>query len=161
MARRTPPKPDEDLGLTVEDLFADTLTFTTRFWKGKPLTITWSVLAFTAAVEDRIEAIRATEVEEPDEDDEGEVGDEAAQARRKLERDVAAHKRRRLGAAASRAVVSELVVAWSLRQKDGTPHPLDEASLRRLPDPFIDGVLDALNEAAGPKGESESPSSDS
>lgn len=161
---------EEEPGLTFEDLFADSLTFT-MLVKGKPLTISWTPAAFTPDVQELMAPLLSDPDEEADleheaalealADDESldpTVRTERTVAREQLIRDrqVALSDRRDIANVAIRQFILRLVTSWSLK-RNGEPVALDEPSLKTLPPAFLELVMERMMENAGPKEVTESP----
>jgi hypothetical protein len=142
--------PEDDGGLTLEDLFSDTLTFEMEV-KGKRLQVTWAPARYTPVLEEMTTAIVTASENEEDElaglpDDERE--------RRQAETIRAENK-------AIREFLSGVLVSWTLHRADGTEIGTDMESLRALPAVFLREVFTVLSSGAGPKDATEPPSAPS
>lgn len=138
--------PEDDGGLTLEDLFADTVTIEVVV-SGRRLEVTWSPAKFTPVLEERAMALTAAPAEDEDEDDITPIEREKRVAQRLREENTAI-----------REFLANVVVAWSLKSRDGTPVATDEETLRSLPAPFLRTVFATMTANAGPKDATEPPS---
>ncbi len=149
MTARKKLQDEVDPGLTLEDLFADVLTFTMQ-WKGKPLEVSWAPDRYTSAIEERVQEILHGDLDE--DVDDGMSEDKVDELRRAT--------RERHDIQATREMLTNVLVGWSLKSKDGHPIPTTDESLKTLPRGFLMAVFGALSENAGPKEPTESPSTD-
>lgn len=140
--------PEDDGGLTLEDLFSDTVTFDLTI-KGRRLEVTWAPARYTPALEEQAMALTAGA--EDDDDD-----DVSADERERRVADRIREENR-----AIREFLAGVLVSWSLHSRDGTPVGVDLASLLTLPAPFLKDVFAAMVEGAGPKDATEPPSAPS
>lgn len=134
-------KAEADYGLGLEDLFADTLTFSMTV-RGKALEVTWAPARYTPDVE-----AAAMALTKPFEDEEEETEPDSPEAQTRL------GNRLRANQQATRDVLSHVLVRWTLHDASGADVGTDEATLRTLPPAFLDLVFGALWENAGPKAE--------
>lgn len=140
--------PEDDGGLTLEDLFSDTVTFEMHV-KGKRLDVTWAPARFTPVLEEQALALATAGGEDEDES-------------------LSADERERRAAVAMRSenqaireFLAGVLVTWTLRSRDGTSVGVDLDSLRALPAPFLKEVFAVMTENAGPKDATEPPSAPS
>lgn len=135
-------KAESEYGLTLEDLFADTLTFSMTV-RDKPLEVTWAPARYTPDIEMRALALTGSE------DEILEAGEESREDEMRRAEHVRANHQ------AVREVLAHVLVSWSLRGPDGVEVGTDEITLRSLPSAFLEAVFGALWENAGPKAETE------
>jgi hypothetical protein len=133
--------PEDDAGLTLEDLFSDTVTVETTI-KGKRLEITWAPARYTPVVEESSLAMTA-----------GTTDDEIDESVPEEERERLTAERLRAENKAIREFLSNVLVSWTLRRADGAEVDTDVETLRSLPQPFLREVFGAIVGNAGPKGE--------
>jgi hypothetical protein len=138
--------PEEDGGLTLEDLFSDVITFEMTV-KGKRLEVSWAPARYTPILEESSVALSnlVPNVEEDEDLTPEEREQRVAEAIRAEGRAV-------------RQFLAGVLVSWTLHRADGSEVPTDEDTLRSLPSPFLKEVFEALTGTAGPKDVTEPPS---
>lgn len=138
--------PESDGGLSLDDLFADTVTFEMTV-KGKNLHVTWAPARYTPILEEAALAATVGLDEEDDDPDQTEA-----------ERELRVAEANRAENKAIREFLAGVLVSWTLHDRNGNEVGTDLETLRSLPPVFLREVFSTLSSGAGPKDVTEPPS---